>query len=58
MTILTKLLSGFFRNLLRGHRRMARYTLEELLARSDYPRSLTLDEREWMNAPAVGRELL
>jgi antitoxin ChpS len=35
-----------------------RYTLEELLAASDYSKPPTADEREWMDAPAVGRELL
>jgi antitoxin ChpS len=33
-----------------------RYTLDELLAASDY--SQAQEEREWIDAPAVGRELL
>ncbi|MGC1872589.1 MAG: hypothetical protein WA700_16645 [Acidobacteriaceae bacterium] len=35
-----------------------RYTLEDLLAASDYSQPLSPEEREWVNAPAVGRELL
>lgn len=35
-----------------------RYTLTELLAASDYSQPLTPEEREWIDAPAVGRELL
>jgi antitoxin ChpS len=35
-----------------------RYTLAELLAASDYSESQSEDEREWVEAPAIGRELL
>jgi Uma2 family endonuclease len=35
-----------------------RYTLPELLARSDYSQPQPPEEREWIDAPAVGRELL
>ena len=35
-----------------------RYTLEDLLAASDYSQPLPPEEREWVEAPAVGRELL
>ena len=35
-----------------------RYTLEDLLAASDYSQPLPPEEREWVDAPAVGRELL
>lgn len=40
-----------------------RYTLKELLATSDYSKSeLTeeelAEEREWIDAPAIGRELI
>jgi antitoxin ChpS len=34
------------------------YTLEELLAASDYSKPQPPEEREWVDAPAVGRELL
>lgn len=34
-----------------------RYTLAELLAASDYSRPQPAAEREWVDAPAVGREL-
>ncbi len=34
-----------------------RYTLAELLAASDYSEPLTPEEREWLDAPAVGREI-
>lgn len=34
-----------------------RYTLAELLAASDYSESPTSEEREWLDAPAVGREI-
>jgi antitoxin ChpS len=33
-----------------------RYTLEELLASSDYSTPQPADERDWVDAPAVGRE--
>jgi len=35
-----------------------RYTMEELLAASDYSRPLPPEEREWIDAPAVGREVI
>jgi antitoxin ChpS len=35
-----------------------RYTLAELLAASDYSEPQSADEREWVDAPAVGRELI
>jgi antitoxin ChpS len=35
-----------------------RYTLDELLAASDYLRPMTPEEQEWLDAPPVGRELL
>ena len=35
-----------------------RYTLAELLAVSDYSQPQPADEREWVDAPAVGGELL
>jgi len=34
------------------------YTMAELLAASDYSEPQPADEREWVDAPAVGRELL
>jgi antitoxin ChpS len=34
------------------------YTLAELLAASDYSRPQPPEEREWVDAPAAGRELL
>lgn len=34
------------------------YTLAELLAASDYSQPQLAEEREWVDAPAVGRELL
>jgi len=38
--------------------RRRHYTLEELLAASDYSQPMTAEDREWIDAPAVGRELL
>ena len=35
-----------------------RYTLDELLAQSDYSQPLTDEERAWIDAPAAGDELL
>lgn len=35
-----------------------RYTMAELLAASDYSEPRTEEEREWLDAPPVGRELL
>ena len=35
-----------------------RYTLDELLAVSDYSQPMSPEEREWLDAPPVGRELL
>jgi antitoxin ChpS len=34
------------------------YTLAELLAASDYSQPLSAEEREWVDAPAVGGELV
>lgn len=34
-----------------------RYTLAELLAASDYSQPQPPEEREWVDAPAAGREL-
>lgn len=34
------------------------YTLAELLAASDYSQPQPPEEREWVDAPAVGRELI
>lgn len=33
-----------------------RYTMQELLAASDYSQPQTPEEREWVDAPPVGRE--
>ncbi len=33
-----------------------RYTLDELLAASDYSQPQPPEDREWVDAPAVGRE--
>jgi antitoxin ChpS len=35
-----------------------RYSLTELLANSDYSQPPAEEDREWIEAPAVGRELL
>jgi len=35
-----------------------RYTMAELLAASDYSGPQPAEEREWVDAPAVGRELI
>ena len=35
-----------------------RFTLDELLAASDYSQPQPAEEREWIDAPAVGGELL
>ena len=35
-----------------------RYTFAELLAASDYAQPQPPEEREWVDAPAVGRELI
>jgi antitoxin ChpS len=35
-----------------------RYTLAELLAASDYSQPQPAEEREWVDAPAAGGELL
>ena len=39
-------------------RQRRRYTLEELLARCNPDAPLTEEDREWLDAPAVGRELI
>jgi antitoxin ChpS len=36
----------------------ARYTMAELLAASDYTQPQSPEEREWIDAPATGGELL
>ncbi|MBK8723625.1 MAG: antitoxin [Saprospiraceae bacterium] len=35
-----------------------RYTLAELLATSDYSQAQPPEEREWVDAPALGREII
>ena len=35
-----------------------RYTLAELLAASDYSPPLSPEDREWLDAPATGKEIL
>jgi antitoxin ChpS len=35
-----------------------RYTMAELLAASDYSQPQPQEERKWIDAPAVGRELI
>jgi antitoxin ChpS len=35
-----------------------KYTLEELLAASDYSQPMSAEDREWVDAPPVGRELI
>ena len=35
-----------------------RYTLAELLAASDYSQPQPAEEREWVDAPAAGQELI
>lgn len=35
-----------------------RYTLAELLAASDYSRLPSPEDREWLDAPAAGKEML
>ena len=35
-----------------------RYTMAELLAASDYSQPQSPEEREWVDAPTMGRELL
>lgn len=39
-------------------RQRPRYTLTELLAASDYSQPASAEEQEWLEAEAVGRELL
>jgi antitoxin ChpS len=34
------------------------YTLEKLLSESELPESPSLEDREWVDAPRVGRELI
>jgi len=36
----------------------SRYTMAELLAASDYSQPQPPEEREWVDAPAAGRELI
>ena len=38
--------------------RRRNYTVEELLAESDYTQPMSEEEREWLNSPPIGRELL
>ncbi len=39
-------------------RQRPHYSLEELLAASDYSQPQSVEDREWVDAPAVGGELL
>lgn len=34
------------------------YTLDELIAKCDYSQPMLPEDREWLDAPPVGRELL
>ena len=45
-------------NLIVQTRPKPHYILRELLAASDYETPQTPEEREWVDAPGVGRELL
>ncbi|GBR64135.1 hypothetical protein ASY01nite_24560 [Acetobacter syzygii] len=38
--------------------KLHRTTMDELLAVSDYSQPQLLEEREWVDAPAIGRELV
>lgn len=38
--------------------RKSRYTMANLLAVSDYSQPQPADEREWVDAPSIGRELV
>ena len=38
--------------------RRGRYTADELLAQCDYSLPMSDEEREWLNTPPVGRELI
>jgi antitoxin ChpS len=42
---------------LRPHRK-PKYTLQELLDQCDYSIPMDKEEREWLDAPRVGRELI
>ena len=35
-----------------------RYTMAELLAQCDFEQPMTTEEREWLDAPSVGLEIL
>lgn len=39
-------------------RKRPKYTLEELLAQCDFDAPLSEEEREWLNDPPVGREII
>jgi len=39
-------------------RRRPRYTLDELLSQCDFDQPVSAEEREWLDAPAVGREVI
>jgi antitoxin ChpS len=39
-------------------KRRPRYKLEDLLAQCDFDAPIEPEEREWLNAPAVGREII
>lgn len=41
-----------------NNRLRPRYTLDELLAASDYSQAPSAEEREWIDSPAVGHELI
>lgn len=41
-----------------ARRGRVRYTLDELLAQTDHVHPLPPEQREWLDAPAVGREVI
>ena len=41
-----------------GREAGTRYTVEQLLSESESPKPLSKEDREWVDAPRVGRELI
>jgi antitoxin component of MazEF toxin-antitoxin module len=49
-------LSGVESSITQPGRRKSRYSLAELMAQCDVNAPLSDEDREWMDAPAIGRE--
>jgi antitoxin ChpS len=41
-----------------SRKKLRKYTLDELLAKCDFSLPMREEDKEWMNSPPVGREII